>query len=73
MEYPLKLSEAELGRYQFMAETAAQSEADLWAAAGVAVGAEVADSGVARVPCPPSWHAWSDPPDRSGRWIVTPM
>lgn len=45
MEYPLQLSEAELARYQFMAETAAQSEADLWAAAGVAVGTEVADIG----------------------------
>lgn len=44
-EYALQLSEAELARYQFMAETAAQSEADLWAKAGVAEGAAVADVG----------------------------
>ncbi len=44
-EYALKLSEAELARYQFMAESAARAEADLWAAAGVAEGAAVADIG----------------------------
>ena len=37
-EYALTLSEAELARYQFMAERAAQVEADLWAAAGVVEG-----------------------------------
>lgn len=44
-EYALKLSEAELARYRFMAETAAEAEADLWAAAGVGEGAAVADIG----------------------------
>ena len=44
-EYALKLSDAELGRYRFMAETAARMEADLWAAAGVVAGAVVADVG----------------------------
>ncbi len=44
-EYPLQLSDVELARYQFMAETAAASEADLWTAAGVVDGAAVADVG----------------------------
>ncbi len=44
-EYALKLSEAELARYRFMAESAAQAEADLWTAAGVVEGAAVADIG----------------------------
>jgi ubiquinone/menaquinone biosynthesis C-methylase UbiE len=44
-EYALTLSETELARYQFMAESAAQAEADLWAAAGVAEGVAVADIG----------------------------
>ena len=44
-EYALTLSEAELARYQFMAERAAQAEADLWAAAGVVEGVAVADVG----------------------------
>ncbi len=44
-EYALKLSDAELARYQQMAETAARAERDLWAAAGVAEGAVVADVG----------------------------
>ena len=44
-EYALKLSDAELARYRYMAESAAQSEADLWAAAGVVEGAAVADVG----------------------------
>jgi len=44
-DYALKLSEVELARYQFMAESAAESEADLWAKAGVAEGAAVADIG----------------------------
>lgn len=41
----LKLSEIELTRYQYMAESAAQREADMWAAAGVVEGAAVADVG----------------------------
>jgi SAM-dependent methyltransferase len=44
-DYALKLSEVELARYQFMAESAAKAEADLWAAAGVAEGAAIADVG----------------------------
>ena len=44
-EYALQLSEAELGRYHFMAETAARMEGSLWAAAGVVEGAFVADIG----------------------------
>lgn len=44
-EYALKLSDAELARYRFMAETAARTEADLWARAGVVEGAAVADVG----------------------------
>ena len=44
-EYALKLSEAELARYQRMAEIAAHLERDLWAAAGVKEGAAVADIG----------------------------
>lgn len=44
-EYALKLSDAELARYRFMAEAAARTEADLWAAAGVTEGAVVADVG----------------------------
>lgn len=44
-EYPLALSEAELGRYRFMAEAAAGMERDLWAAAGITDGAVVADVG----------------------------
>jgi ubiquinone/menaquinone biosynthesis C-methylase UbiE len=44
-EYPLQLSDVELGRYQRMAEGAAVNEADLWTAAGVVDGAAVADVG----------------------------
>ncbi len=44
-EYALQLSEAELARYEFMAEAAARMERDLWNAAGVAAGAVVADVG----------------------------
>ncbi len=44
-EYALKLSDAELARYQQMAEAAARAERELWAAAGVAEGAVVADVG----------------------------
>lgn len=44
-EYALALSDVELARYRMMAEAAARSEADLWAAAGVAEGAVVADVG----------------------------
>ncbi len=44
-EYPLVLSDVELNRYRFMAESAAAAEADLWTAAGVVEGAVVADVG----------------------------
>ncbi|MCA1708648.1 MAG: class I SAM-dependent methyltransferase, partial [Actinobacteria bacterium] len=44
-DYPLKLSEAELGRYRFMAESAERMERDLWAASGIVAGAVVADVG----------------------------
>lgn len=44
-EYALRLSEAELNRYRFMAESAARAERDWWAAAGVGEGAVVADVG----------------------------
>ncbi len=44
-DYALKLSEAELARYRFMAEAAARLERDLWTAAGVVEGAAVADVG----------------------------
>lgn len=44
-EYALKLSEAELARYQVMAEAAARMERELWEAAGIAAGAVVADVG----------------------------
>lgn len=44
-EYALQLSEAELARYQSMAEAAARMERDLWSASGVVEGAVVADVG----------------------------
>lgn len=44
-DYALKLSDAELERYQYMAEAAARQESDLWTAAGVVEGAAVADVG----------------------------
>ena len=44
-EYALTLSEAELVRYQLMAETAVRMEGDLWAASGIVEGAVVADVG----------------------------
>ncbi|MEW6154308.1 MAG: class I SAM-dependent methyltransferase [Actinomycetota bacterium] len=44
-EYALRLSEAELARYELMAEIAAEAEGHLWAAAGVVEGAAVADVG----------------------------
>lgn len=44
-EYALKLSEAELVRYRFMAQSAAHMEQDLRDAAGVVEGAVVADVG----------------------------
>lgn len=44
-DYALKLSEAELGRYQLMARTAAGTEGDMWKAAGIVEGAVVADVG----------------------------
>lgn len=44
-DYALKLNEAELGRYRYMAESAMLMERDLWARAGIAEGAVVADVG----------------------------
>jgi SAM-dependent methyltransferase len=44
-EYALKLSDAELSRYEGMAERALEHEGDRWAAAGVVEGAVVADIG----------------------------
>jgi SAM-dependent methyltransferase len=44
-DYALRLSDDELARYQLMAETAAQEEAEDWTLAGVRVGAAVADVG----------------------------
>jgi SAM-dependent methyltransferase len=44
-EYALKLSEAELARYQTMADGAAELEGDLWGASGIVEGAVVADVG----------------------------
>jgi SAM-dependent methyltransferase len=43
--YALQLSEQELARYRGMAERARVSEADLWASAGIAPGARIADVG----------------------------
>ena len=43
--YALALSDAEVARYRFMAQRAAQQEAEQWAAAGVVTGAVVADVG----------------------------
>jgi SAM-dependent methyltransferase len=44
-EYALKLSEEEVARYERMAEAAADTERDLWTAAGIVPGAVVADVG----------------------------
>jgi SAM-dependent methyltransferase len=43
--YALRLSDAELARYQMMATVARQKERDLWQAAGLVSGASVADVG----------------------------
>lgn len=45
MSYALKLSDAELSRYEMMAERALAQEGDRWTAAGVVEGAVVADIG----------------------------
>ena len=44
-EYTLAISEPEIRRYQLMAATAQQSEADLWRQAGITPGATVGDIG----------------------------
>ncbi|GGK85086.1 methyltransferase domain-containing protein [Streptomyces flaveus] len=44
-EYSLALSDAEIERYQLMAEAAERRERDLWVAAGAAPGARIADVG----------------------------
>ena len=43
--YALQLSDAEIQRYSLMAEMARQSEAELWAVAGITTGARVGDVG----------------------------
>ena len=43
--YALKLNDAELTRYRFMAESAARAEREWWTAAGVGEGAVLADVG----------------------------
>ena len=43
--YALRLSEAELQRYAFMAQAARTQEADLWTQAGIGPGAHLADVG----------------------------
>lgn len=45
LQYPLALSEAEVARYQLMAERARVAETDLWQRAGIVAGAQVADVG----------------------------
>ncbi|MEP7035058.1 MAG: methyltransferase domain-containing protein [Actinomycetota bacterium] len=44
-DYVLALSDAEVARYRFMAQTAGRDEAGQWASAGVVEGATVADVG----------------------------
>ena len=44
-QYSLALSNAEVARYQLMAERARATEADLWQRAGIVAGAKVADVG----------------------------
>jgi SAM-dependent methyltransferase len=44
-EYQLALSDEEVARYRLMAEQAAESEGEQWAAAGIVEGATVADVG----------------------------
>jgi ubiquinone/menaquinone biosynthesis C-methylase UbiE len=44
-DYALRLSEDEITRYRLMAELSRSREADVWAAAGIASGAQVADVG----------------------------
>jgi precorrin-6B methylase 2 len=44
-DYALRLSEAEIARYQVMAGLARSREADVWALAGIVTGARVADVG----------------------------
>jgi ubiquinone/menaquinone biosynthesis C-methylase UbiE len=44
-DYALTVSDVEVERYRFMAESARESESDLWAAAGIVSGAHVADVG----------------------------
>ncbi len=44
-DYTLRLSDAEIARYRFMAQRARASEADLWSIAGIKPGAQIADIG----------------------------
>ncbi len=43
--YALQLTDSEVDRYRLMAARARRDEVDLWAEAGIAVGATVADLG----------------------------
>ena len=44
-QYALRLSDDEVGRYQWMARRARESEAELWRLAGISAGADVVDVG----------------------------
>src|SRR5262245_42545471 len=44
-DYSLRLSDEEVRRYEFMAQTAAEEEAADWTDAGIVLGARVADVG----------------------------
>lgn len=70
--YALEISEAEISRYRMMASRAEASEAELWAQAGIAPGARIADVGcgpaatlalMARVAGPTGWVSGVDGDD----------
>jgi ubiquinone/menaquinone biosynthesis C-methylase UbiE len=44
-DYTLRLSDAEVARYRWMAQLARANEADLWSMAGISPGAQIADIG----------------------------
>ncbi len=78
-DYALDLSEVELSRYRMMAEMALSSERELWAAAGIAEGATVADVGcgpgaisvvLARV-VGPGGHVWAVDREAEAREAAT--
>ncbi|MDP9402551.1 MAG: methyltransferase domain-containing protein [Actinomycetota bacterium] len=78
-EYALELSEAELFRYQKMAELALSTERELWSAAGIVEGAGVADVGcgpgavsvVLAQLVGPSGHVWAVDRDAEAREAAT--